>query len=309
MLLTGALVAGLVIVALYAFDRYVGHAPQHAIAMIRTVYRCLLYAWAVAWPLCPWRLERFLPRLERIQNIYTDPDVRVIVSVTTSPERLKDSLAQALHSVASVAHEIHLSLPKLYKNKDSYDSADIEALQLQFGSQLKVFHGGVDLGPVMKILPTLRRVLLEAAATVRVEDFKTYVVSIDDDTVYAPRDIVDIINDPQSANRVTAGYGRSQGGIMTPYGLHSIVYGPGVIRADVVETIAQYASLKECKFHDDLAIGNALARHGVPIKISQVDYRFLTATVSENALFLSQPSGLLVSPCNAAVAAAVGLKA
>jgi hypothetical protein len=221
---------------------------------------------------------------------------RVIVSATTNPYRLKASLYDVLRIVAPIAHEIHLNVPDLYKNAEPYDQRAIEALKAALGPVLQVHTIGHDLGPASKIVPTLERLLASGHQ-------RTYVLSIDDDTYLSPNDVVRIINDPASADAVTSGYIARQGSILTPYGVRGIVYGPGAIRKDTVDALKLYSGLRACKFHDDLAIGNALAACGVLVRRDEIAFYNTPASFSPEALFITQPSGLLIDKCNAEVAA------
>lgn len=119
------------------------------------------------------------------QEYATSPALRfekppVIVSLTTSPNRLQ-FLPWVFKTLdMSLVNEIHLNIPVQYQNKSDmkYSQEELHTLAAWF-PKLKVFWNEKDIGPIMKLLPTLNRVL----------DPKTIVITIDDDMAY-PKNLV-----------------------------------------------------------------------------------------------------------------------
>jgi hypothetical protein len=117
---------------------------------------------------------------------------RIIVSLTTSPDRLK--FVSWVLKTLDLNHvdEIHLNIPLYFQNKKGddafkYKTNELDALTREYPS-LKVFFQETDLGPIMKLLPTLIRLDLEEKSR---NDFEkkdkkeTIVITIDDDMAHS----------------------------------------------------------------------------------------------------------------------------
>jgi hypothetical protein len=104
----------------------------------------------------------------------------VYFSMTTSPIRLrKIGVALSLILHFPYIKEIHINLPVLYRNKESYNQKDIDFIQ-NLSDKIKIFRVKEDIGPLTKILPTIERL--------REKKINNIVISVDDDIFY-PKEI------------------------------------------------------------------------------------------------------------------------
>ena len=207
---------------------------------------------------------------------------KTYVSLTSSPERLKNvGLMLSLLDLSHVS-EIHINLPQHYRNdpKLTYGAENILFLE-RLDSRIKVFVLKEDLGPVTKILPTLMRI-------------KTgLVISVDDDIAY-PFDMISQLMNAAVKNpgQVTCGGGFTFGGKgMGEYGEYfesttwqdmwpakpakypfvdilegysSVIYNKKLFTKSVISLILELN--KACRLSDDLTISYSLASHSIKIK-------------------------------------------
>lgn len=101
---------------------------------------------------------------------------KVIVTLTTVPDRLNVSLPATIKSLSASSYEdfeIHLNLPDIQATTGAHYEKPYWVNQF---NKLKVFTGLEDLGPKTKIIPTL----------LRTEDPDAIIITADDDIVYHP---------------------------------------------------------------------------------------------------------------------------
>lgn len=97
---------------------------------------------------------------------------KVIISLTTSPKRLKSIYAVLCTLDIENVNEINIVLPKTYgSKKEKYNQKDINYCK-KF-PKVKVIRTSIDYGPITKMLPTIEK----AKA-------KDIIISIDDDVCY-----------------------------------------------------------------------------------------------------------------------------
>lgn len=203
---------------------------------------------------------------------------KVYVTLTSDPERVK--ILPFMISLLDTQNvdEIHVNLPRKYRNEISYDPADITALRTM--KKVKVFRPPVDMGPITKMLPTLRRI----------KDSDAIVISIDDDVVY-PRGLVNelIYQSIKYPDEIVTGNGfsfydfastsKKQGYQLKslnkwwpqpeaewPYidiaeGFASIAYKKRLLDLSLLDKFNKVS--KFCKLSDDLTINYVLAMRGV----------------------------------------------
>ncbi len=207
---------------------------------------------------------------------------KTYLSLTSSPERLKNvGLMLSLLDLSHIS-EIHVNLPVHYRNdpKFSYDENDIYFLE-RLDSRIKIFRPKQDLGPVTKIIPTLMRI-------------KTgLIISVDDDIAYPFDMISQLMNSAvKNPNEITCGGGFTFGGKgMGSYGEYfkstkwenmwpakrakypfvdilegysSVIYNKKLVNKKVINMIMHLN--KFCKLSDDLTISYSLRSNGVNIK-------------------------------------------
>lgn len=103
----------------------------------------------------------------------------IIITLTTVPSRVNDTLPMALKALSGLNYpdyEIHLNVPAIYKQTgEHYVIPD----SLRIIDRLKIFDGLEDMGPKTKIVPTLQRV----------SESDTIIITADDDIIYN-RDLI-----------------------------------------------------------------------------------------------------------------------
>ena len=203
---------------------------------------------------------------------------KVYISMTTNPERIK-ALPMLLPLInTEYVDEIHINIPLKYKNTEDYDENDI--LELKLIDKVRVFRVEKDLGPVTKILPTLRRVGDEDAIIISLDDDIAYTKSLInkliETSIKYPNEVVggrgytfsscksnekircfdiDSINEWWSSESATKPY------VDIIEGFGGIAYKKRLVDCDLLEKLNEVSS--NCKFSDDLTINYTLAKRGV----------------------------------------------
>jgi hypothetical protein len=205
-------------------------------------------------------------------------DDHAILSLTSTPERIKD-LSTILKHLAPGFREVHLNLPDRFRNRVEYKHSEIESLQLEIPN-LKVFQGGVDIGPGMKLLPTLQRLHFDA---------KLVLFTIDDDVLLQSECVQKMIDKCKQEQSVITqlvfepSWQDIKIGMV--YGSRGVAYPMSRMSKQVVDDLASILSVKQCAVHDDMAIGLALHKNQIPIvaldcKIETVDLPSAASTES-----------------------------
>lgn len=117
-------------------------------------------------------------RAQPKENILATPAVKsyldhhkVYISFSTSPSRLPNSIWMLRALDLEYVDKIFLALPKMYRNWEPYDHIPDEIKN--FPKLEIIAHDQEDLGPIMKILPAIEKVLAL--------DPDAIVISVDDD--------------------------------------------------------------------------------------------------------------------------------
>jgi hypothetical protein len=208
---------------------------------------------------------------------------KVIISLTTSPNRLKliepaikSFLAQD-YSVSS----IELNIPLKYKNKEEYEIPDFLLEQTNESGEkyykypnVKIFRIERDIGPATKIVPTLLRYK---------NDPDAYIVTFDDDHKYPDKMVSTLLKGLVKfgdKNIYTiGGLYMFVGSKMTlegynPYhtcqvdvleGVFGVLYNPRLFQDDLMDYMNKVIQCKECLTSDDITLSNYLAWKKVPI--------------------------------------------
>jgi hypothetical protein len=210
-----------------------------------------------------------------------DPDL--IVSLTSSPQRLK-KLPEILNNICKCVFEVHINLPIKYRGTIAYEKNDLKKL-LSFDN-VKIFWFLNDLGPIMKILPTLKR-LLHTNYTI---------VTIDDDSMYANSCFLNLPNNIASGKITTELIENDV--LNLPYGVETISYPMPLITKNFIQILELMAKNAACKLHDDFCIGIAIKHQKLKIQHRQVT-RFLRkeAITDFNALIYEDRS-FITQKCN-----------
>lgn len=104
--------------------------------------------------------------------------MRIIITMTTVPDRMATTLPVALRSLLNLSYEdyeVHLNIPEKYSQTGERYEVPKSLMDMP---KLKVFSGLQDMGPKTKIIPTLERV-----------DDDSIIITADDDIVYN-RDLI-----------------------------------------------------------------------------------------------------------------------
>jgi hypothetical protein len=215
---------------------------------------------------------------------------KVIVSLTTSPSRLK-LLEPAIESFLKqeyVPHQIEINLPMKYKNKEEYVIPDFllpkpdtvsEGYQNTSWSSLKyptvnIFRQDQDIGPATKIIPTILRYK---------NDPDAYIISFDDDhkypdkmvstllkglKLYGDKNVYTIggINMHVGAKMTLEGYNPYfTGQVDVLEGVFGVLYNPRLFDDDLMPYFEKIIKCKECLTSDDITISNYLAMKRIKI--------------------------------------------
>ncbi len=204
---------------------------------------------------------------------------KVYITLTSDPDRLKLLPLMLENLDTTHVHEIHVNLPKKYRNEVSYNNDEIKRLKQV--NKVKVYRVAKDIGPITKVLPTLKRV----------KDKEAIIISIDDDIVY-PRGMVnehihtcikhmDDITTGSGFNFDNFGQTKSRQGFKVkqmakwwpsakspafPYvdiaeGFGSIGYRKRLVNIKQLEKLN--STSKHCKLSDDFTINYSLESNGV----------------------------------------------
>jgi len=207
---------------------------------------------------------------------------KVYISMSTNPIRLiKIPSILNLLDLTNI-YEIHINLPKYYRNNKNeiYNKNDIDFIK-KIDSKIKVFTIEKDIGPLTKIIPTIKRV----------NDNNAIIISIDDDIGY-PYDMVSklIHYSVKKPKQILCGAGFSTNDYpnsdfnrkllpnkkLPKYPLIDIVEGWGavaykksIVSEKIIKQIMKLNDIStECKLSDDFTISYILAENG--IKCSEV---------------------------------------
>jgi hypothetical protein len=207
---------------------------------------------------------------------------KVIVSLTTSPSRLK-LLEPAIESFLKqeyVPHQIEINLPMKYKNKEEYIIPDFLLPNPDGSGQclkyptVKIFRQDQDIGPATKIIPTILRYK---------NDPDAYVISFDDDHKYPDKMVSTLLKGLKlygDKNVYTiGGINMHVGAKMTlegfnPYvtgqvdvveGVFGVLYNPRLFDDDLIPYFEKIIKCKECLTSDDITISNYLAMKNIKI--------------------------------------------
>lgn len=192
--------------------------------------------------------------------------VRIIVSLTTSPCRLK-LLEPVIQSILKQEHpieQIELNLPQKYKNKEEYE---IPSFVSKY-EKLKIFRQDTDIGPATKIVPTIMRYL---------DSPDIYIVSLDDDhrypgqlvstlvkglTLYGDKNVYTIgginmyVGAKCTLDSVNV-YKTAPVDVLE--GVFGVLYNPRLFSSDIETYINFIIQCKECLTSDDITLSNYLA--------------------------------------------------
>ena len=197
---------------------------------------------------------------------------RVIVSLTTSPSRLKllEPVIQSMLKQDYPVERIELNIPLKYKNKEEYVIPEF----LSKYPNVHLYRPERDIGPATKVVPTIMRYFKEP---------NVYIVSIDDDHYY-PKKIVSTllkgiplygekniysiggINMYVGANKTLNSvnvYKTAPVDVLE--GVFGVLYNPRLFDEGLMEYMNTVIQCKECLTSDDITLSNYIASKGYSI--------------------------------------------
>lgn len=204
---------------------------------------------------------------------------KVIISLTTSPNRLKliEPAIQSFLNQDYSVHAIEINIPLKYKNKEEYEIPDF-LLPNEEGifkyPNVKIFRPEKDIGPATKVIPTLLRYK---------NDPDAYIVTFDDDHKYPDKMVSTLLKGlVKFGNKnvyTIGGLHMFVGSKMTlegfnPYhtcqvdvleGVFGVLYNPRLFEDDLMDYMNKVIQCKECLTSDDITLSNYLAWKKVPI--------------------------------------------
>ena len=174
---------------------------------------------------------------------------RIIVSLTSSPVRIKKGISESLRIFTKYDNvQVHLQLPKLFRNEEAYDEEALVQLQNDVPN-LKIIWHPKDLGPQLKLLGALESV----------QDPNAFIVVLDDDVAYANNLLVayDRAFQKEAQNIVYAAKVESIYGIPITPGFASFAIQRASLPPNFKDMVERRALADaSCKRHDDFLFGS-----------------------------------------------------
>ena len=254
--------------------------------------------------LCP---IRNISKFPKINSFLKNHEVHI--SMTTSPLRLPKILAVLATLDTTLVKDINVVLPEKYgKNQELYNQNDIDKIS-QF-PKVKIVRTEIDYGPITKMLPVIRKV----------QDPKSIIISVDDDTGYPigminefiyqkvekyPNSIIESTDEGQEFRNEISNFNQIfplEKKPKKPFaemveGWLGVAYSKKLVNDEEMEQITKLS--KECLLSDDLVISYVVAKHKIPVV--KVDNRYLGQQVSylygagDDALFKGGGTGTIAN--------------
>lgn len=209
------------------------------------------------WIRLTFRVKNYFRESQSSANIHTIPNL--VLSLTSTPQRIK-LLSKTLANLAPQAEEVHLNLPRYFRNdeKQGYNESDILELQSKYAN-LKVFWSETDIGPALKVVPTFERLMHSNKLVLTVDDDVTLPTDLPTlylEAFHESQSVITQIGPEKTFNNQT---------FKQVFGNRGVLYSMSLISESFLSTLKQYIALPHCKMHDDMSIGMALKKHGVGI--------------------------------------------
>lgn len=204
---------------------------------------------------------------------------KVYVSMTSSPKRMSKIVLVLKSLNLDLVEKVFISIPEKFRDRESYVIPD--ELRNFANGKVEILQGGEDLGPIMKLLPSVRRAR-------ELGDDNAIVITVDDDTGYDANLIAQLIKNailydavvgskginvdnwnidgslwPEKTTRVPgcySGHDFSYCDVLEGYG--GVAYPVKFIDVEKLTTLSKLN--RACKMSDDIVIPFGLAMDGVP---------------------------------------------
>ena len=204
------------------------------------------------------------------------------ISLTTSPVRLK-KIGVTLSIILSIPYikKIYINIPELYRNKEPYAQKDINFIQ-EMSPLIQFRRIKNDIGPITKILPTIKSVRDPNAIIISVDDDIGYPVSLIIELIYCSIRYPDIIWTGSGfiweEFEGTEDFDRKKWPIRKPRwtqvdvveGWGAIAYKKRLVNIPLLEKLNKLDLT--CKLSDDLTISYAFADKGITMKQVNTKY-------------------------------------
>jgi len=178
--------------------------------------------------------------------------------MSSTPQRL-NNLIHVLRHIWPVVKEVHLNLPAKFRNKETYDLDLIEKLKNSI-KNLQIFWFFEDTGPIMKSLPTFKRLQYYPSID--------WVVSLDDDVIYDSSIIKDLkyldFNHVYSGS-VSLEKFDDNTQMQLLYGVAGIAW-PTKLLPNIINSLETISLQDGCKYHDDYVHSIILKYYNIIIK-------------------------------------------
>jgi hypothetical protein len=213
----------------------------------------------------------------------------IVVSLTTSPDRLKNLNFSTLPEGTRIV----LNLPLLFKNKFSYDPLEVEKIQ---NNGVYINWCTHDLGPQLKLLGLFSKG--HFISQIKCSDI---LVVIDDDTLYDPKLVMEYFVFFSKVSEPTIASGKIDliyGNVIQP-GYHSFALQAKHIDCSKFLQLNKQFAIKECKTHDDFVFSAIFKKlHFKQKKIDVIEPLQLPTGFGSDALFWQQPSHIKHLKCS-----------
>ena len=229
-------------------------------------------------------LATLITSVRDINRLISSKNPKIYISLTSSPLRLKNIPLMLSFLDLTHVYEIHINLPKYYRNKkgEVYKQKEIDYIQ-SLDSRIKVYRIDKDIGPITKILPTLKRVKNNKAIIISVDDDIGYPRSIINELVYYTYKNPKVVWGGEGFNfgdyegsdfdRRKWPKGKTRNSVDILEGWASIAYPKWLITSKMLKRMELGVKLStDCKLSDDLIISEALAYYKIPRKVIHSDY-------------------------------------
>lgn len=200
----------------------------------------------------------------------------VYVTLTSSPLRLsKIGVTLSLILENPYVKKIYITLPKLYRNKEPYSDKDIDFIK-QISPRIAFRRPAKDIGPITKVLPTLKAIRDPNAIIISIDDDIGYPVCLINELIYFSVRYPDIIWTGSGfvweEFEGTMDFARKKWPIRKPRwprvdiveGWGSIAYKKRLVDIPFLEKLAKLDI--NCKLSDDLTISYMFADKGTVMK-------------------------------------------
>jgi hypothetical protein len=202
------------------------------------------------------------------RNEYFNDNIRVVISLTTSPKRLEkiDNILNIIVKQTRKPSKIILNVPYIFKRDGTQYNQDIlNNLSNKYG-EILLINRCEDRGPITKLLPTLD---LE-------KNPNTYIILIDDDIIYEKDLIEKLINEYKRNPEIIIA-----NNIFTPLkdttipqAFAGIIFKRSIFDDSFNKFADEVKHYKHCYNSDDLILGLYFIKKNIKIKLPEKSTKY-----------------------------------